>query len=97
MLFAAVALRYAFPVSVYAGGDVAEGFGRSVTMQSLSNSLKVSQQLPVLLLNALASPVLVLTHFVFRTLTSILRDVILSGVNASLVNVTISSISRNNY
>ncbi len=33
--------RYAFPVSVYAGSDVAEGLGRSVTMQSLSNSLKV--------------------------------------------------------
>jgi hypothetical protein len=48
MLFAAVALRYAFPVSVYAGGDVAEGLGRSVTMQSLSNSLKVSQFLPIL-------------------------------------------------
>jgi hypothetical protein len=42
MLFAAIALRYAFPVSVYAGGDVGEGFGRSVTMQSLSNSLKES-------------------------------------------------------
>ena len=47
MLFAAVALRYAFPVSVYAGGDVAEGFGRSVTMQSLSNSLKVSYNLSI--------------------------------------------------
>jgi hypothetical protein len=45
MFFAAIALRYAFPISVYAGEGCinADGFGgRSVTMQSISSSLKVS-------------------------------------------------------
>ena len=45
MLFAAIALRYAFPISVYMGEGCinADGFGggRSVTMQSISSSLKV--------------------------------------------------------
>ena len=45
MFFAAIALRYAFPVSVYIGqcggaraGD--QGVGRSVTMHSISSSLR---------------------------------------------------------
>lgn len=37
MLFAAVALRYAFPYEIYSYGDT---YGRSMTMQSISNSLK---------------------------------------------------------
>lgn len=37
MLFAAVALRYAFPYEIYSYGDA---YGRSVTMQSISSSLK---------------------------------------------------------
>ena len=42
MFFAAIALRYAFPISVYAGeGCVSADGGRSVTMQSISSSLKV--------------------------------------------------------
>ena len=42
MFFAAIALRYAFPISVYAGeGCVNTDGGRSVTMQSISSSLKV--------------------------------------------------------
>ena len=43
MFFAAVALRYAFPISTYiAEGCLnANGTGRSVTMQSISSSLKV--------------------------------------------------------
>lgn len=41
MLFAAVALRYAFPYQVYAAGCVTDSRGRSVTMQSISSSLKV--------------------------------------------------------
>ncbi len=41
MFFAAVALRYAFPIDVYIG-EGADGVGRSVTMQSISSSLKVS-------------------------------------------------------
>ncbi|ALC44091.1 CG12004 [Drosophila busckii] len=40
MLFAAIALRYAFPYQVYARSCIAEGHGRSVTMQSISSSLK---------------------------------------------------------
>ncbi|EZA49611.1 hypothetical protein DMN91_005717 [Ooceraea biroi] len=40
MLFAAVALRYAFPYQVYAAGCVTDSRGRSVTMQSISSSLK---------------------------------------------------------
>ncbi len=42
MFFAAVALRYAFPIDVYIG-EGADGVGRSVTMQSISSSLKVKQ------------------------------------------------------
>lgn len=42
MFFAAVALRYAFPHHVYAQGCVTDSRGRSVTMQSISSSLKVS-------------------------------------------------------
>lgn len=41
MLFAAIALRYAFPYQVYAAGCVTDSRGRSVTMQSISSSLKV--------------------------------------------------------
>ena len=44
MLFAAIALRYAFPVSVYIGqcgaGAGDHGVGRSVTMHSISSSLR---------------------------------------------------------
>lgn len=46
MFFAAIALRYAFPISVYAGEGCInpDGFGgRSVTMQSISSSLKVGE------------------------------------------------------
>jgi hypothetical protein len=46
MFFAAIALRYAFPISVYspaAGAGMGFGHGRSVTMQSISSSLKVRQ------------------------------------------------------
>jgi hypothetical protein len=43
MFFAAIALRYAFPISVYLSeGVVNAGAGRSVTMQSISSSLKVN-------------------------------------------------------
>jgi hypothetical protein len=46
MFFAAIALRYAFPISVYVGeGCVTAEGGRSVTMQSISSSLKVWGQL----------------------------------------------------
>ena len=41
MLFAAIALRYAFPISVYLTEGVVNSTGRSVTMQSISSSLKV--------------------------------------------------------
>ena len=41
MGFAAVALRYAFPVTVYAQNCATDSRGRSVTMQSISSSLKV--------------------------------------------------------
>lgn len=37
MLFASIALRYAFPYQIYSYGDT---YGRSVTMQSISSSLK---------------------------------------------------------
>merc|ERR1711894_819041 len=40
MLFAAVALKYAFPISVYIGEGNVNAEGRSVTMQSISSSLK---------------------------------------------------------
>jgi len=40
MLFAAVALRYAFPISVYMGQCQGENVGRTVTMQSISSSLR---------------------------------------------------------
>lgn len=40
MFFAAVALRYAFPHRVYVQGCVTDSRGRSVTMQSISSSLK---------------------------------------------------------
>merc|ERR1712109_332724 len=41
MFFAAVALKYAFPISVYVTEGVINGSaGRSVTMQSISSSLK---------------------------------------------------------
>lgn len=41
MGFAAVALRYAFPVTVYAQNCATDSRGRTVTMQSISSSLKV--------------------------------------------------------
>jgi len=40
MLFAAIALKYAFPISVYVGEGGINAEGRSVTMQSISSSLK---------------------------------------------------------
>merc|ERR1712001_655326 len=40
MFFAAVALKYAFPISVYIGEGSINVEGRSVTMQSISSSLK---------------------------------------------------------
>jgi len=40
MFFAAVALKYAFPISVYIGEGAINAEGRSVTMQSISSSLK---------------------------------------------------------
>jgi len=42
MFFAAIALRYAFPVSVYIGQNCpgTDGVGRSVTMHSISSSLR---------------------------------------------------------
>jgi tryptophan-rich sensory protein len=40
MFCAAIALRYAFPYRVYAQGCVTDSRGRSVTMQSISSSLK---------------------------------------------------------
>jgi len=40
MFFAAVALKYAFPISVYIGEGSINAEGRSVTMQSISSSLK---------------------------------------------------------
>ncbi|KAG5677182.1 hypothetical protein PVAND_006963 [Polypedilum vanderplanki] len=40
MLFAAIALRYAFPYQVYAQSCATDIHGRSVTMQSISSSLK---------------------------------------------------------
>lgn len=48
MFFAAIALRYAFPISVYLseGCVGTEGYGRSVTMQSISSSLKVRFEMP---------------------------------------------------
>ena len=42
MFFAAIALKYAFPISVYVGEGSVNAEGRSVTMQSISSSLKVS-------------------------------------------------------
>ena len=42
MFFAAVALKYAFPISVYVGEGTINAEGRSVTMQSISSSLKVN-------------------------------------------------------
>ena len=46
MFFAAIALRYAFPISVYLSEGVVNGSaGRSVTMQSISSSLKVNNNL----------------------------------------------------
>lgn len=42
MLFAALALRAAFPYRVYAAGCITDASGRSVTMQSISSSLKVN-------------------------------------------------------
>ncbi|KAK4307445.1 hypothetical protein Pmani_020790 [Petrolisthes manimaculis] len=40
MFFASVALRYAFPYQIYGGDFNVSGPGRSVTMQSISSSLK---------------------------------------------------------
>ena len=43
MFFAAIALKFAFPIPVYMGEACinGDGVGRSVTMQSISSSLKV--------------------------------------------------------
>lgn len=40
MFFASLALRYAFPYHIYTHGCVSDSQGRSVTMQSISSSLK---------------------------------------------------------
>ncbi|KAG5900463.1 hypothetical protein JTB14_010878 [Gonioctena quinquepunctata] len=40
MFFAAISLRYAFPYRIYAHGCLTDSRGRSVTMQSISSSLK---------------------------------------------------------
>ncbi|KAK2714033.1 hypothetical protein QYM36_008586 [Artemia franciscana] len=40
MVFAAIAFRYAFPVDIYKSHCNTDGVGRSVTMQSISHSLK---------------------------------------------------------
>ena len=46
MFFAAIALRYAFPIQVYLGeGGMNGDVGRSVTMQSISSSLKVGKSM----------------------------------------------------
>ncbi len=50
MGFAAVALRYAFPVTVYAQNCATDSRGRTVTMQSISSSLKVLSLLVFLLI-----------------------------------------------
>lgn len=47
MFFASLALKYAFPYRVYVQGCRADAQGRSVTMQSISSSLKVSLALLV--------------------------------------------------
>lgn len=41
MLFASIALRAAFPYQIYKSTCVTDSSGRSVTMQSISSSLKV--------------------------------------------------------
>ncbi|RWS30445.1 transmembrane protein 184B-like protein [Leptotrombidium deliense] len=40
MFFASIALRYAFPYHIYGEDCIADGHSRSVTMQSISSSLK---------------------------------------------------------
>merc|ERR1711936_477870 len=40
MFFAAIAMKYAFPISVYMGQCQGENVGRTVTMQSISSSLR---------------------------------------------------------
>lgn len=45
MFFASLALKYAFPYRVYVQGCRADAQGRSVTMQSISSSLKVGAPL----------------------------------------------------
>ena len=47
MFFAAVALKYAFPISVYIGEGAINAEGRSVTMQSISSSLKVNVRIKI--------------------------------------------------
>lgn len=53
MLFAAIALRYAFPYQIYAAGCVTDSRGRSVTMQSISSSLKVFISFHIIQINKL--------------------------------------------
>ena len=55
MFCAAIALRYAFPYRVYAQGCVTDSRGRSVTMQSISSSLKVSEEFLAALLELTCS------------------------------------------
>lgn len=45
MLFASIALRAAFPYQIYKSTCITDASGRSVTMQSISSSLKVSFRL----------------------------------------------------
>lgn len=62
MLFAAIALRYAFPYQVYAAGCVTDSRGRSVTMQSISSSLKVCNC--VILINIFKLKIIFIMKFI---------------------------------
>ena len=53
MFFAAIALRYAFPISVYLTEGVVNSAGRSVTMQSISSSLKETMNPRDIMTNAI--------------------------------------------
>jgi len=53
MFFAAIALRYAFPISVYLSEGVVNSAGRSVTMQSISSSLKETMNPRDIMTNAI--------------------------------------------
>ena len=40
MFFAAIMMKFAFPISTYTGGNTSGPGGRSVTMQSISSTLR---------------------------------------------------------